>query len=222
MATLEQIRDRIIRIIQDSAAYPSDALDTYINEGLLRCAALALLADLENTGTFTTVVGESTIDIPAAWNFQRNLFLIKAPEGKPTPLILSSLAMLARKFPDFRFDTKTGDVEACVITQTQLIYYPIPVEPVTFNCAFYQKPTTLTSDTQEPSVLPDFLHYRLLVSFVCAEIYDEKEDGIDGFKVNTANYVKKFDSAIQELRDITQTGQSRPQPPRTTDSRDWI
>jgi hypothetical protein len=218
MATLEEIRNRVIRIAQDAKAYSPDSIDELINEGLLRCASRVLLPDLEKVMPFSTEVGKYVVNIPTLWNFNNNLFLCRGP-NQTKPEVLSSVSMLARKYPEFRFELETGDIQAITTTQTQILYYPIPETIQVYTCAFYQKPTKLTTDSSVPSILPESLHYALLASYAAAVIWGEKEDGIDGFKINTLDYRKQFETAIDELKELVKTGQSRPEPSR---DKDWI
>lgn len=215
MPTLAEIRDRVKLTVQDTTF--SDALiNSYINEGIQRVASLVLIPDLEDIGTVTTEVNEYVVDIPPSWNFDRNIFMCTGPEDQKVQ-VLSSIAMLGRKFVDFRLNKQEGSVEACTTTQTQFFYYPIPTTAEVYTCGFYIKPTLLTADTETPSIFPDFLHYALLESFASAEIYDKIEDGMDGIKTNARHYRKKFDEAVEDLKGIFRTGQSRPEPYRTKD-----
>jgi hypothetical protein len=102
------------------------------------------------------------------------------------------------------------------------LYYPIPETVQVYTCAFYQKPVKLLDDTDIPLILPEALHFALLTSYAAAEIWGEKEDGIDGFKVNTVDYRKKFEIAIAELKELIKTGQSRPDSLRDKSKKDWI
>lgn len=217
MATLEEIRERIKRIIHDTS-YTDEIIDGFINEGLSRCASLVLLPALESMGQITTEVSTPFALIPDSWNFDRNITMCINTSGNKLK-VLSSLIMMARAYPEFGVNNEIGDIEACTVVANKFFYYPIPETAETLTCTFYQKVTSLANDSDTPDILPDFLHYKLLVSFVCAEIFNEIEEGIDGVLVNTKKHSAAFAMAIEELRDVLRTGQSRPEPNR---SKDWI
>ncbi|MFI3122442.1 MAG: hypothetical protein QX194_00705 [Methylococcales bacterium] len=218
MATLDDIRSRVTRIVQDSV-YTDEIVDAFINEGLQRCAGLVLLPDLMSTGVVATAIDAYSVPIPTTWNFDRNLYLCSTVVDKRRLEVFSSVALLSGQYPEFNLAIDDREVLACTATRTQFIYYPVPTAITSLQCAFYQKPTLLTVDTAEPSILPEFLHYDLLVNFACFKVFSEIEDGIDGVQVNTTKYFKLFDAAITELSVYFRTGQSRPAPSRRSD---WV
>lgn len=221
MPTLDDIRSRLTRIVQDTS-YTSEILDGYINEAYTRVASLVLLPDLESTGLITTSTTAASVPIPASWNFDRNLYMcspVDEDDEESKIEVLSSIAVLARRFPDYRLDVTTGPVTVCTTTRNSFHYYAVPDVATQFNCAFYQKPALLVSDDDTPDSLPEFLHYKLLVSGAAAEIFTEIEEGVDGVMVNTNKHNKRFDNAIDELAAYFRTGQSRPEPSRQSS---WI
>lgn len=217
MATLEEIRTRIKRIIHD-VSYTDEIIDSFINEGISRCATLVLLPALESIGQITTVTDSAYTSIPTSWNFDRNITLC-VNEDNVKVKVLSSLIMMSRVYPTFGINNEEGPVEACTTISDKFFYYPIPETSEVLTCTFYQKPSSLVNDSDTPSCLPNFLHYKLLVSFACAEIFNEIEEGNDGVLTNTKKHTAAFMLAIEELRDTLRTGQSRPEPNR---SKDWI
>ena len=64
---------------------------------------------------------------------------------------------------------------------------------------YYQNPTDLADDADEPEDIPEELHEKLIVSDVARYIYNLIEDGMDGQKVNTQNYLNLFKEGIFEL-----------------------
>lgn len=217
MATLYDIRERVKLTVQDTS-FSDDVIDSFINEGLQRCAALVLLPALISSGQVTTSISAQQVEIPSAWNFDRNLFLCTDADGNNIP-VLSSTALMQRKIEKYGTYLETGDIEACAIDHAYFLYYPVPTTAKVLICQFYKTVTLLASDSDTPSCLPDFLHYRLLESFANAEIFDRIEDGIDGVKTNTLRYTKKFMDSLEELQSYLRTGQARPMPYRVSG---WI
>ncbi|MCK9408271.1 MAG: hypothetical protein M0R68_03975 [Bacteroidetes bacterium] len=209
MATLEELRTRVVRIIHDDA-YTDDDVDGFINEAYKACAGKVLLPDLMSTGNITVLAGAMSTAIPTAWNFDRNLYLCASADSKNAVKVYSSIALLTHDFPAYTFNPAIGSIEACTATQLSFISYPKPSASEILNCAFYKKVTPLVNDTDVPLVLPEHMHFLLLVSGACAEIFTEKEEGIDGVMINTNKYSKRFKDAIEELGNYFKTGQSRP------------
>lgn len=218
MATLQEISARVNNIVQDESFTPH--LTGYINEGIQRCASLVLLPALETTGTVVTIPGAVETDIPTAWNYDRNLYLVDAANTESAVKIFSSLALMQREYPQFKVLLEDGDVEAItVIGDNRLVYYRTPTTADTLSCAFYQKPTLLSAGDDVPTCLPDFLQMKLLTAYTCSEIFDLIEDGVEGIKINTQKHLAAFNSALEELSKFYRAGQSRPEPSRTTQ---WV
>lgn len=217
MATLQEISDRIISILQDKSYAPQ--LTAYINEGIQRCASLVLLPALESVGTVDTVLGSTETDIPDTWNYDRNLYIADSALTEKGVKIFSSVALFSREYPQFRIEKTAGDVEALTTYGNKIVYYYIPSTVDTLTCAFYTKPTLLSVGTDVPMCLPDFLQMKLLTAYTCSEIYDLIEDGVDGIKINTQKHLAAFNKAIEELSNYYTSGQSRPEPNR---EKQWI
>jgi len=218
MPTLEEIRARAVRVIHDPV-YVDDVVDEFINEGLQRCASLVLLPDLMSTGIVLTSTTAFSVAIPTSWNFDRNVYLCSTVSDKRRIEVFSSVILLANKYPDFNLSVDTGEIDACTATRTQFIYYPVPTTAENLICAFYKKPTLLTTDTVTPDILPDFLHFDLLANYASFRAYNEIEQGIDDPQVNTKKYLGLFTNALNELAEYFKTGQSRP---KTILRTDWI
>jgi len=57
----------------------------------------------------------------------------------------------------------------------------------------------MTLDADVPDVVPVQLHQPLLVGWVCAHIFNQIEDGIEGQKVNTAMWNSQFQQGLVDL-----------------------
>jgi hypothetical protein len=68
----------------------------------------------------------------------------------------------------------------------------------------------LAGVTNVPSCIPEQFQHDLLVNYACKEIFDEIEDGIDGQKLQTANFAGKYQAALNALyKSITHRSQQR-------------
>ena len=218
MPTLSDIRNRVISIVQDDNFGP-EIIDSYVNEGLSTVAQLVLLPALESTGSIDTELGVTEVTIPVSWNFDRNLYSVVSTLTEENVKVYSSLALFMREYPEYRVQLEAGDVEAVTQYAGKLVYYLIPDTVDTLVCSFYQKPTLLYLDSDTPSCIPDFLHYKLLVSFASKEIFDLKEDGVDGIKTGVSLHTKNFEQGLAMLSSLALEGKSRPVPNRSSD---WI
>lgn len=218
MATLEETRNRVKRIIQDSS-YTDETIDEFINEGYLRCASLVLLPELESTGSITLSSAAYSVDIPASWDFNRNLFLCVNPTSNTSLQVFTSLALFNKTFPEFKLGIEYGTPKACTISGNTLLYYPTPMENVDMQCAFYTNVSPLVNDADIPDSIPPFMQMPILAAYACKEIFSEIEDGIDGVLINFTKYTRKFEESIFELNDYLRAGQSRVKPARESD---WV
>jgi len=211
MATLLDLQTDILDIIQEPAETESTVL-IYINRCLKYVASQILLSMLETEGNISS---ESTgiTDIPESWNFHRNLFDCQVEDAN-TIEILNSIEQLKRIYPNYDVDATSGQVEYVLVHKGQIIYYPIPDAGTTLECKFYEIPTDLENPTDEPSCIVEGLQEDIIINYCCMKIYDKKEDGIEGAKVNTTHYARLFKAAMEELEDTTDTGQSRALPRR--------
>ena len=221
MATLAQLRRKVIRAIHDLPYAPED-VDFYINEGIQATAEIVLLPMLESTKTIQTAVNEHTVVFPVGWNFGRNLYSVIATQGPVK--VYSSLALFMREYPRFKVDKSQGCVEAVTKMQNQLVYYRIPETSDTLICSFYMKPPLLVNDTDSPDCIPLYLHNKLLVSYACAELLEDSDNKQqvpntemrEGF---VKKYKNKFYLGLDELALYTREGQSRTRPITWSD---WI
>lgn len=215
MPTLEEIRDRVERIVHD-VTYHGDVADGFINEAYKRCASLVLLPYLESSSLITVAAGATSTLIPSSWNFDRNIYACFDTINGRSIRTTSSVALLIRQHPDYLLDVAASEMEMCTTQGNQFICWPAPSAEVTLRCAFYKKLTVLSNDDDIPVALPEFLHFRLLAPGACSGIFFEIEEGNDGVMPNTTKHTKAFENAIAELYAFYRTGQSRPEPNRRT------
>lgn len=195
---LESLISAVENIIQDSS-YTSEDITDLINEAVSAVAKgvevpgelgiTSPLPDLYATADVTLTDSARSVSLPA--DYQRGLFNVYGTQHIP---LMDSFARFIKRYPAL----ETGDsVEACVVHGKSLFYHP--AVSGTVNVSYYKKPDTLTTDSDEPTCIPDHLHRRLLVSFACREIFNRIEDGIEGQKINTSAYDTEFYEAVMAL-----------------------
>lgn len=217
MATLEELRESIIDEIQDTSI-SEDKIDTLINQSIVHVSRRVLLSELESSGVVSTILDTCEVVIPESWNLQRNLYSVEI-EDKNEIKVLSSIAMLERIYPTYTTDLTTGEVSHVTIQGNNLIYYYIPTEELEFKCKFYEKPTTLVADSDELTCIPEGSQEELVENFVLWRLWKTIEDGIEGAKVNTNYHKNQFQYYLNELDDLINSGQSRPESSRLNN---WI
>ncbi len=212
MSTLEELRENVKLVIDDG--YDDDVIDNYINAGIRYVASKVLLPGLESAGQVTTELGVSEVAIPDSWAFSRNLYAASTDAG---PIqVASSTALLLSLFPGMDNELQTGSVQGAAINLINLQYFPVPQEETVITCRFYKKPDNLTNDSDTPDCIPTRMHEELLENFAIWKLFKQLEDGIDGRKINTTDYKKDFYTALDDLDDTINSGQSRATPLRQT------
>lgn len=152
------------------------------------------LPDLYTTDTVTT---ETTGILTLPSDYQRNLVMVVDSNGVSIPIMPSSRKFI-KKYPE----ASAGSVFVCSVMGNRLLYRDIPVVASTLTVHYYSTQDTLTLDTDEPTWLPLHLHRKLLVGYVCREIFNKIEDGVEGRKVNTEYYTGELLSGLTALEEI--------------------
>ena len=210
MATLEELQTSVLDVLDDDY-FSSDRVAALINQGVRFCAGIVLLPELETSGTVSTVVGASEVEIPVAWSFDRNLYQCSS-EAEIEIRVLDSLGALFREYPDYVTERLSGPVKRVCIRTSYLTYYPIPTEITELTCSFYKIPDDLVNDADVPSCLPRDFHEELLINYTLWKCFSELEDGMKGAKINTKYYQDLFNSALASLDMLIDHGQSRCRP----------
>jgi len=194
METAAEINAEVARRVQDSAFILDDTV-RYINKGLKEIAGTLLLPKLLTTETTVdTVVDTAYADLPD--NFMQNLHYCYSNNYNRKIRIYDSLELLYSSFTTLDLG---GRVVGVARRGERLYYQRIPASAETLRIHYYKYPTEITASTGEPDCLPEFLVRPLLVNYVCKEIFELIEDGMEGPTPNTDRYEKKFGIAMAQL-----------------------
>jgi len=136
-------------------------------------ARLAPLPDLLTSSTVTLTT--SSVAMPAT--FQRGLLRVVIDGEKLKKY--DSLQKLLDKY-----EGETGEPEGYCLKGRTLWILPAPPSSKTVTLYFHRFPTAMVITTSpaadtSPDGIPDHLQKRLLVNYVCREIYAEIEGGMD-------------------------------------------
>lgn len=146
----------------------------------------------------TVAVVPTTTDAYATMpsGFSRML-LIVPEDGVPEDLkILKGLEDLVALYPSL---DEVGDVQYVALEGNILWYQGIPSTAQNLVCVYGKTPTQLVNTGDIPSIIPDHLHYGLLVNKTVELIYKEIEDGIEGDKVNTMRFRGYYAEALNDF-----------------------
>lgn len=181
-----EIRAEVESIIQDPS-FSADQLNGYINQALLYTAGRVNLPDLKRLGTAQTVAGQpytSLTDLGGGFSGR----IVKVHSTVIT--VYDNLELLLDEYiSSTNKDLLTaGAVEAVALEGSILWYQYVPAVEETLVLSYYRNPDKLLSDNDVPSILPEDLHFQLLVNGTCFLIYDQIEDGEEDTKVNTETH----------------------------------
>lgn len=198
---LSELVAEIEDIVQDSF-YTATKIKAKINEAVLVIATGVMipgkfeksppLHDLYTTTDIETTLGSGITDLPS--DFNRNVIQVINSNDDEVPINPS-----AKKFLHNNIEQDAGVVERCAVMGSRLLYRDIPSSAETLTIHYYKTPITLSEDSDEPTEIPALLHRKLIIGYVCKEIYNQIEDGIEGVKVNTQYYENEFQSGILGL-----------------------
>ena len=199
--TLSELIESVQDAIQDSG-YTSTVITTMINRAIQKIArGVAMpgkyslsppLPSLYTTGDVETA-STGIIAMPSDYCRPANLVVNSDDEALT---IQSSFQKFVKTYGR---ELIAGDPYVCAFYGKRLFFRDVPAAAVTLTVHYYQNPTALSADTDEPSDIPEELHGKLIVSDVAREIYNLIEDGMDAQKVNTQNYVNRFNEGLFRL-----------------------
>jgi len=93
---------------------------------------------------------------------------------------------------------ETGSTDLVCLKGNVLFYAPAQAQDVTIH--YYKTPTDMDTDSaSEPDGIPIHLQSRLLVSGVCAKIFQEIEADLSGKKGQTSFWLSRYQSAQTDL-----------------------
>lgn len=198
---LSALTTEIQGIVQDNSFEEAD-IHALINEAVFRVAqGVQVPGELHITGPLPELYKTRwiwvyqtarSIDLPA--DYQRGLFNVYSSTGIGHVPMLRSFQKFISRYPVL----ETGDsLDACVVHGKTLFYHPAAIKTITFS--YYKEPDLLEDEEDSPDCIPGHLQRRLIVGYVCREIFNQIEDGIEGQKVNTNHYDGDFFEGVIEL-----------------------
>jgi len=202
--------------------YTEAMIITLLNEGQLSIAGggdrnhglplLAPLPELASSATLTLAVDAESVAMPATYH--RGTFFVIDANGYKLDAFDSRIEFISR-YPKL----ETGSTKSYCVQGNVFNYAPAKAQDVTIK--FFRLPIDMTDGaSSEPDGIPTSLQDRLLVSYVCKDIFEQIEDGIEGQKVNTGYWYNRHQAALSDLERMI--GPEDREPQNVTDTSNYI
>jgi hypothetical protein len=188
-----ELKQVVVDTVQENSDTLTASVGNRINSALLEITEEHDLPSLKKVFTVTTVVSQAYCTFPAT--FSGRLAYIGTTDGELT-ILEGGITSLIQLYPSL---TETGTISELAIEYPVLWYQKIPAVATVLTCVGYSLPSTLLIDSDTPTDLPVHLHEDLIVNKVLINYYNKIEDGIEGEKVNTENYERRFARAKLQL-----------------------
>jgi len=188
-------------IIQDNS-WTEEMIEDLLNRALIAVSSGIILPGkfqlspplpaLYSTGTVQTILDSGSCPLPA--NFNRELIQVVNPKFEDIPINTSFVSFLKNNPKQ-----EAGQVRIVARNGLNLLYRDLPSSIETLTVHYYSQPTKMVLSGDIPDCIPEGLHKSLLVGYVCANIFNQIEDGIEGQKVNTIFWQKEFQYGLTNL-----------------------
>lgn len=208
MATLALLTTAIRDIIGDDSIELTDRINEAVSiiAGGIRMpdgqfsSPLPELFESDTVGT----TSNAYVDLPAT--YQRNLFYVADENGSridpPRGGSYYSFVLFLNNLSE-KDMSQTGSVDRVCAKGRRLYYQGIPTASEDILIYFYRKPVDMNLEDDEPDGLPDHLSKRLIVHYVCKEIFGEGlEDGDNSRAIGAKYHNDKFYMAMIDLLDF--------------------
>jgi hypothetical protein len=189
IVNLSEIRTSITDTVQEKSETLIDSVDIRINAALLEVAEEHDLSSLKRTFVATTVIGQAFCNFPAG--FSGRLSYAGTADGQ-LKQFNGGIDEMILTYPTL---AETGDLESIASEYPVLWYQKIPAVATLITCIGYALPSPLLLEDDIPTDIPAHLHEGLLVNKVLINYYNKIEDGVEGVKVNTNNYIMLYSIA---------------------------
>lgn len=194
MATLEELIVEVTRIIQDTS-YTGTIQAGFLNQAQKEVAGdpRVFLPDLETEKDVSTSTSVAYVSLPDT--YQKNLTDCYNSSRHRHIKIYGSLEILQKRFSHL---DQAGYISGVAIRGANLHYHRIPSTSETLALHFYRLPVDMDDDNDSDGI-PAHLVRPLLVNHVCAGIFSEIEQDLQGKKINTIYHEAQFEKNMVKL-----------------------
>lgn len=195
---LQEIRTEV-QIVAPEPSFTDSDYNSLINEAYREVCARVVIPGLKSYDSFQTTAGVAYKTLTSLTNgFSGILRRVVRATDDAIVTILGSLEELVDTYPEF--DT-AGDVEAVALEGNTLWYQYVPATAQSLRVYYTANPSSLSSDSDEPSAIPDFLHRKLLVNGTAKLVWEQIETDIEVPKVQTQVNEGQFERGIVLLQE---------------------
>ena len=197
---LSELVTEITDVVQDPT-FTETIIKALINDAVLKIATGDMISgkyeltpplpDLYQTDDVVTDTSGS-VSLPV--DFNRNVVMVVNSNNDEIP-IENSFSKFRRKY----VKEAAGSVFRCAVNGSTLYYRDIPSAAETLTVHYYRNPETLVTDGSTPSEIPAVLHRKLIVGYVCKELFNKIEDGLENSKINTKYYTQEYMRGLIDL-----------------------
>lgn len=197
----------IERKIQDES-YSREKLVQFLNQGLMFIANTLRPQSLTRIFIpFQTIEGDEPTPLPEDLLFPHILSVF---DDADDPVFLTT------HLTDVDHISRSRR-RAMVLGMDGAYLFPVEDRGMLMRLTYVSKPRVVEEDDDDTTALdflPEPLGRQAIVAYVCREIYNEIEDGIDGKKVNSEGYHAEFIRALSGIQDIIGQGNLARRPER--------
>lgn len=190
--TLAGLMVEVAGIIDDPGVSEAE-IARALSRGLYAVAGRARLPHLAAEAWLPFGPGQGDAVLPA--DMQHGPMDAFLHPGRGRVRVLPDLAALRRAV---RYGAR-GRIRVAAAGAGRLYVRPVPEAAVTMEIGYSRLPQALVAPSDKPCCLPPHLAGPLLVSFACREIFERLEEGVEGKKVQTVAYARRFEAAMAEL-----------------------
>jgi hypothetical protein len=197
--TFESICENVKLAIQDTewGSENPDELKWKVNQAYQETAedTCITIPQLKAAAVLTTSTTLAYISAPV--DFSKQL-MIAPSDGTAEDLQVldGGLEEMMKSFPSL---DDTGDVRYVAFEGSTIWYQGIPSVAKTLVLLYMKTVTPLVNASDTPSIIPDHLHYGLLVNKAAELCWREIEDGLEGDKINTMRFRAYYQEALTQF-----------------------
>ncbi len=197
MATLAQLKSRVMDIVKDSY-FRRTSVTRYLNASVADIAAgvsstmgdflTPPLPKLFTIAAVSTNISTAYVSMPTT--FQRALVLAANESGTEIDIANSWIAFSEQN----PLLNRSGSIYEVIELGGKLYYQGIPTTSEEITLQFYRAPVEMSSGTDEPDGIPTNYHESLLVNYTVYRVYE-----MFGEMEKAAHYEGLFKKALADL-----------------------
>jgi len=197
----ETLQTEVRNLILDPSARILGKIPDFINEALLEASGRVLLPGLKKLRTISTVTDQAWSTLPSGSSGK----LVQISHGDENAgeieILDGGVEDLIQRSGNGDIDTNEGDISIVALDGQILWYQNVPASAETLFLVLYIDPTVLSAPSDEPSIIPEFLHRDILVHGVASIAFREIEQDVEDVKNETDTNQRFFELGLIKLQE---------------------